>query len=169
MAELDALAHGLAIVRELTPRTSDYVASRGERLSARIVAAALTKAGRRAQFVDGPDVIRTNGQFGGACPDLRLPRAAGGFRRVLGKRAREARDAGRVLRYVASVTRRRVEVGLQAVESTSPFAELNGTDNQVAFTTMRYQTNPLVITGPGAGPALTAAGVLNDILALAAS
>jgi aspartokinase/homoserine dehydrogenase 1 len=84
-------------------------------------------------------------------------------------RAREARDANRVLRYVASVTKRRVEVGLQAVEATSPFAALNGTDNQVAFTTMRYQTNPLIITGPGAGPAVTAAGVLNDILALAAS
>jgi aspartokinase/homoserine dehydrogenase 1 len=85
------------------------------------------------------------------------------------RRARAARDTGRVLRYVASVTRRRVEVGLQAVEASSPFAALNGTDNQVAFTTMRYQTNPLVITGPGAGPAVTAAGVLNDILALAAS
>jgi len=85
------------------------------------------------------------------------------------ERARGARDAGRVLRYVASVTRRRVEVGLQAVESSSPFASLNGTDNQVAFTTMRYQTNPLIITGPGAGPAVTAAGVLNDILGLAAS
>ena len=52
---------------------------------------------------------------------------------------------------------------------SSPFAALNGTDNQVAFTTMRYQTNPLVITGPGAGPAVTAAGVLNDILTLATS
>ena len=83
--------------------------------------------------------------------------------------SREARENGRVLRYVASVTKRRVEVGLQAVEATSPFAALNGTDNQVAFTTMRYQTNPLIITGPGAGPAVTAAGVLNDILALAAS
>jgi aspartokinase/homoserine dehydrogenase 1 len=70
MAELDALAHGLSILRELTPRTSDYVASRGERLSARIVAAVLTRAGRRAKFVDGPDVIRTNGQFGGASADL---------------------------------------------------------------------------------------------------
>src|SRR5438128_4863873 len=70
MAELDALAHGLAVLRELTPRTSDYVASRGERLSARIVAAVLTKSGRRAQFVDGPDVIKTNGQFGNASPDL---------------------------------------------------------------------------------------------------
>ena len=85
------------------------------------------------------------------------------------KRARDARENGRVLRYVASVTKRRVEVGLQAVEATSPFAALNGTDNQVAFTTMRYQTNPLIITGPGAGPAVTAAGVLNDILALASS
>ena len=84
-------------------------------------------------------------------------------------RARAARESGRVLRYVASVTKRRVAVGLQAVEASSPFAALNGTDNQVAFTTMRYQTNPLVITGPGAGPAVTAAGVLNDILALAAS
>ena len=85
------------------------------------------------------------------------------------QRARAARDAGRVLRYVASVTRRRVEVGLQAVDASSPFAALNGTDNQVAFTTMRYRTNPLVITGPGAGPAVTAAGVLNDILGLAAA
>jgi aspartokinase/homoserine dehydrogenase 1 len=85
------------------------------------------------------------------------------------QRAKAARDAGRVLRYVASVTRKRVAVGLQAVESSSPFAALSGTDNQVAFTTMRYQTNPLVITGPGAGPAVTAAGVLNDILALAES
>jgi len=85
------------------------------------------------------------------------------------RRVREARQNGRVLRYVASVTRRRIEVGLQAVESTSPFAALTGTDNQVAFTTMRYKTTPLVITGPGAGPAVTAAGVLNDILTLAAS
>ena len=85
------------------------------------------------------------------------------------QRASDARENGRVLRYVASVTKRRVEVGLQAVEATSPFAALNGTDNQVAFTTMRYQTNPLIITGPGAGPAVTAAGVLNDILALASS
>jgi len=70
MDELDALAHGLAVLRELTPRTSDYIASRGERLSARIVAAAITRAGRRAHFIDGPDVIRTNGQFGGASADL---------------------------------------------------------------------------------------------------
>ena len=48
----------------------------------------------------------------------------------------------------------------------SPFFGLKGTDNQVAFTTVRYRKNPLVITGPGAGPAVTAAGVLNDMLRL---
>ena len=58
----------------------------------------------------------------------------------------------------------RDEMGLQAVDRSSPFFGLKGTDNQVAFTTARYRKNPLVITGPGAGPAVTAAGVLNDML-----
>jgi aspartokinase/homoserine dehydrogenase 1 len=35
------------------------------------------------------------------------------------------------------------------------------------FTTVRYREHPLVIRGPGAGPLVTAAGVLNDVLALA--
>lgn len=79
-------------------------------------------------------------------------------------RVEEAAARGLVLRYVASATPRRVRVGLQALPSTSPFAGLRGTDNQVVFTTRRYHENPLVIKGPGAGPAVTAAGVLNDIL-----
>jgi aspartokinase/homoserine dehydrogenase 1 len=57
-----------------------------------------------------------------------------------------------------------VSVELRAVPTTSPFAGLRGTDNQVVFTTTRYRENPMIITGPGAGPAVTAAGVLNDIL-----
>jgi aspartokinase/homoserine dehydrogenase 1 len=81
-------------------------------------------------------------------------------------RVEGARERGGVLRYVASITRRKISVGLQVVDATSPFAALRGTDNQVAFTTTRYRTNPLVITGPGAGPAVTAAGVLNDVLEL---
>jgi aspartokinase/homoserine dehydrogenase 1 len=83
------------------------------------------------------------------------------------RRAAEAARAGGVLRYVASVTRRAIRVGLVTADASSPFAALKGTDNQVAFFTTRYRTNPLVITGPGAGPAVTAAGVLNDVLALA--
>ncbi len=80
------------------------------------------------------------------------------------QQAAEAR--GQVLRYVLTVTRRRVAVGLRAVPRDHPLAGLRGTDNQVVFTTRRYRDNPLVITGPGAGPAVTAAGVLNDLLTL---
>lgn len=72
----------------------------------------------------------------------------------------------RVLRYVLRATRSRVDVGLQAVELSHPLASLRGTDNQIVFTTKRYSDHPLVITGPGAGPQVTAAGVLNDILQL---
>jgi aspartokinase/homoserine dehydrogenase 1 len=82
-------------------------------------------------------------------------------------RARQARDKGQVWRYVARISRQRVTVSLQAVPMSSPFAALKGTDNQVVFTTMRYRENPLVITGPGAGPQVTAAGVVNDVLKLA--
>jgi aspartokinase/homoserine dehydrogenase 1 len=82
------------------------------------------------------------------------------------KRAATAKAKGATLRYVASVSKDKIAVGLQTVGRASPFFGLKGTDNQVAFTTARYRKNPLVITGPGAGPAVTAAGVLNDLLRL---
>jgi aspartokinase/homoserine dehydrogenase 1 len=82
------------------------------------------------------------------------------------KRAAAAKAKGGTLRYVASVSKDRIAVGLQTVSRASPFFGLKGTDNQVAFTTARYRKNPLVITGPGAGPAVTAAGVLNDLMRL---
>ena len=83
------------------------------------------------------------------------------------ERIRRARARGRFPRYVASVTARRVRVGLVEVAPGSPFAGLRGTDNQVAFTTARYRPNPLVIQGPGAGLAVTAAGIFNDVAELA--
>jgi aspartokinase/homoserine dehydrogenase 1 len=82
------------------------------------------------------------------------------------QRAAAARAKGATLRYVVSVTKSRIAVGLKAVDGTSPFASLKGTDNQIAFTTARYRQNPLIVTGPGAGRDVTAAGVLNDILGL---
>ena len=83
------------------------------------------------------------------------------------ERQEAATRANAVLRYVLAVTPRRVTVGLRAVDMSHPLAGLRGTDNQIVFTTPRYQENPLAITGPGAGPAVTAAGVLNDVLKLA--
>jgi aspartokinase/homoserine dehydrogenase 1 len=83
------------------------------------------------------------------------------------QKVRTAQQKGQVLRYVATVTPRRLRVGLQAVGPDSPFAALKGTDNQIVFITARYREHPLVVRGPGAGPMVTAAGVLNDVLALA--
>jgi homoserine dehydrogenase len=83
--------------------------------------------------------------------------------------ARTAREAakGRVLRYVVTATPTSVSARLLAVPTSSPIGALQGTRNLVAFTTRRYRTEPLVVSGPGAGPAVTAAGILNDIYSLA--
>jgi homoserine dehydrogenase len=83
------------------------------------------------------------------------------------RRVEKAAAEGSVLRYVAQVTPTTVTVGVQAVSTASPLAGIKGSDNQLVFTTGRYKSNPLVITGPGAGAEVTAAGVLNDILRLA--
>ncbi|HEX6106347.1 MAG TPA: bifunctional aspartate kinase/homoserine dehydrogenase I [Gemmatimonadales bacterium] len=83
------------------------------------------------------------------------------------RRTAAAAASDTVLRYVATVTRSKLAVGLRAVPTTSPLASIKGSDNQLVFTTARYKSNPLVITGPGAGAEVTAAGVLNDILRLA--
>jgi bifunctional aspartokinase / homoserine dehydrogenase 1 len=83
------------------------------------------------------------------------------------QRVKSAADAGAVLRYVALVTPSEMAVGVRSVPLTSPFAAIRGSDNQLVFTTARYNEGPLIITGPGAGAEVTAAGVLNDILRLA--
>ena len=85
------------------------------------------------------------------------------------ERLEQARAANTVLRYRATVSPTSVHVGLVGVDVGSSFASLTGTDNQFAITTTRYRSNPIVITGPGAGVAVTAAGVLNDVLKLAGS
>jgi aspartokinase/homoserine dehydrogenase 1 len=75
----------------------------------------------------------------------------------------------RRLRYVAKLTADgRASVGLEMVESSSPFGNINLTDNIVQFVTDRYSANPLVVQGPGAGPEVTAGGVFGDLLRLAA-
>ena len=93
----------------------------------------------------------------------RIEELDAGWRRRVDAAAKD----GMVLRYVATVTPSKVAVGLRSVPMSSPLAAIKGSDNQLVFTTSRYKANPLVITGPGAGAEVTAAGVLNDILRLA--
>ena len=63
--------------------------------------------------------------------------------------------SGRVLRYVGRARRGEPQgtVGLVELERSHPFANINLTDNIVRFVTSRYDQNPLVVQGPGAGPA----------------
>lgn len=50
---------------------------------------------------------------------------------------------------------------------THPFAtSLGGSDNIVMFHTKRYGARPLIVQGAGAGAAVTAMGVLGDLLKL---
>lgn len=81
------------------------------------------------------------------------------------ERVAVATARGETLRYRARVTPTSITVGLVGVSATDPLASLTGTDNQFAITTRRYR-QPLVITGPGAGAPVTAAGVFADILRL---
>ncbi len=82
-------------------------------------------------------------------------------------RWRKASDAGSVLRYVGRLSKDEgASVTLQALPQDHPFARMNLTDNIVRYETSRYSENPLVVQGPGAGPAVTAAGVFADLLRL---
>jgi aspartokinase/homoserine dehydrogenase 1 len=85
-------------------------------------------------------------------------------------RAKAAAAEGQVLRYVAVIDAeaRAVKVGLRAVPASDALGGLTGTDNLIAFTTDRYLEQPLIVRGPGAGPAVTAGGVFADVLRLCA-
>lgn len=84
------------------------------------------------------------------------------------ERLQAARREGRVLRYVGRLSRKDgATVRLEALPADHPFAHMNLTDNIVRYESRRYSANPLVVQGPGAGPAVTAAGVFADVLRLA--
>jgi aspartokinase/homoserine dehydrogenase 1 len=91
------------------------------------------------------------------------------FDAAMRKRFEQAHERGRVLRYVGRVSADgRATVGLVELESRHAFANIALTDNVVRFATERYCDNPLIVQGPGAGPAVTAGGVFGDLLRLAA-
>ncbi|MES3629028.1 MAG: hypothetical protein PPP56_02565 [Longimonas sp.] len=96
------------------------------------------------------------------------------FRRHLGtvneqwqERVAEAATRDAVLQYVGEwVPGSGIRVGVEAVPSDAEFGRLDGQDNLFHITTSRYNESPLTIKGPGAGPAVTAGGVLADVLAV---
>ncbi len=67
--EFQDLLHGMLLLGEVTPRSSDYMISFGERLSINLVAFTLNEMGIKAVPLTGKDVgIVTDSNFGGAKP-----------------------------------------------------------------------------------------------------
>lgn len=83
-AELAALIDGMVLLGEVTPRSMDYLISFGERLSIKLVSAAISDAGRRSVPLTGKEAgIITDSNFGASRPlmdttRLRVSKAVGG-------------------------------------------------------------------------------------------
>ena len=69
---LKNLLHGIYLVRESSPRTSDFVLSFGERNSAFIIAKTFTEKGINAQYLDARKIIKTDKTFGSATVHVKL-------------------------------------------------------------------------------------------------
>ncbi|MGL4347761.1 MAG: hypothetical protein ACRCR9_06755 [Chitinophagaceae bacterium] len=76
----------------------------------------------------------------------------------------QAKQENKKLRLIGTLNNEKICVALQMVDAQHPFYNLSGSDNIISFTTMRYKTNPLVVKGPGADTAVTAAGVFADLI-----
>ncbi|MBK8256875.1 MAG: bifunctional aspartate kinase/homoserine dehydrogenase I [Polyangiaceae bacterium] len=101
---------------------------------------------------------------------------------TMAARIEQLRKEGRVLRYLATIgpaetgaldshppmstrhERFSVRVGPVGIDLGHPASRLKGSEAFIAFTTERYHDYPLIVQGAGAGGAVTAAGVLADIL-----
>mmetsp|Transcript_83 Transcript_83/g.110 ORF Transcript_83/g.110 Transcript_83/m.110 type:complete len:359 (-) Transcript_83:60-1136(-) len=83
------------------------------------------------------------------------------------KKVAEAEEAGKALRYVASIDEKSCVVGLKAVEKESPLGRLSGSDNLVEFYTEVYGEKPVVVQGAGAGDKVTAVGIVADMVRVA--
>lgn len=91
LARLESLATGVALLGELSARTSDAICAAGELLSAALLAAALEKRGVAVARVDPREWLATDASHGAATPD-EAAIAANVAKRLLPERA-----AGRVV------------------------------------------------------------------------
>lgn len=74
LREYERLCLSIATLGEFTMRGNDAVASIGEELSSRILAAALRARGRSAKAVSATTLIRTDERYGSAVPDMAATR-----------------------------------------------------------------------------------------------
>ncbi len=72
LREAQRLCEGTALIHELTPRTLDSISSLGERLSAPLVAGALTEQGVRSEAIEATELVVTDSYHGAAEPLMDL-------------------------------------------------------------------------------------------------
>jgi Homoserine dehydrogenase/Amino acid kinase family len=97
-----------------------------------------------------------------------FPGSLGRHDEAMAELLESAREKLEVLRYVGSTEPGgKVSAGLRAFPVGHAFASLTDSDNVVSFRTARYNVQPMIVRGPGAGPDVTAAGVFADLLRLA--
>ena len=82
---------------------------------------------------------------------------------------KEAKAKQQKLKFVAELSvgadqHIQAKVGLQGVDSSSDYYTLSGSDNILMLYTDRYQKQPMVIKGAGAGADVTASGIFGDII-----
>jgi len=82
------------------------------------------------------------------------------FQSILAK----ANDKNCRLKYVAQLEGGKASVGLQEINPTHDFYNLEGSDNIILFYTNRYKNQPLIVKGAGAGAEVTAGGIFGDII-----
>src|SRR5439155_10943711 len=70
IGELQNFIQSVSILGEVTPRTLDYISGIGERLSCRLVAAALRSAGCKSEALEATRFLVTDDNFGNAFPFL---------------------------------------------------------------------------------------------------
>lgn len=83
------------------------------------------------------------------------------------QRIAAALAAGQRWVMLAEVDADAARVGLRLLPQDHPFARLPAGQNLVRIETELQQERPLWLGGPGAGPAVTAAGLLSDVIAAA--
>src|SRR5574341_1121693 len=76
VSEFTNLCQAITVLGEATPRALDAVASLGERLCVRLLAAVLEAGGIASQWVEATQLIITDRQFQAAHPDLQLTERA---------------------------------------------------------------------------------------------
>ena len=70
--ELNEVIHGVYLVKELSPRTLDYIVSFGERLSNSIVNISFNNRGVKSEYLDASKLIKTDDSFGNARVDFNV-------------------------------------------------------------------------------------------------